>query len=48
MKISKFFDAKIIISGVTATLIAGAALAYLRDKIPFVRTAQRGFDGGRA
>lgn len=49
MKLSKLFDAKIIVSGVAATILAGFALAYGRKYFPDVfRTASRGFDGNSA
>lgn len=48
MKLKSLFDTKVIVSSVTATILAGAIMFYFGAKVPFLKAVSRGYDGNRA
>lgn len=48
MKLSKLFDARVIVSSMAASILTGLVMFYGANKIPGLRDAQRGLDGARA
>lgn len=48
MKVKRLFNPTAIVSSIVATIAVGLLFYYAGDRVPFLRNAQKGVDGGRA